>query len=55
MSSSYDAGYHADQALKSLKTKCPKSKGGRHKWKQFGVAPSHYEKCIHCKLTIYWK
>lgn len=54
MSSSYDAGKTADEALKTM-TKCPKSPDGKHSWKKYGQWPSTWEECRHCKDTIFWK
>lgn len=55
MSSSYDAGYYADEAVKTKNTKCKASPNRKHKWKKFGSWPSSWEKCLHCKQTIYYK
>ncbi len=55
MSSSMDAGYYADQAVKVKKTKCKKSPTGKHKWVRHGVGPSAWDECKYCKVTAYWK
>ncbi len=52
MSSSRDAGYHADQASKTMDTPCPKSPNKKHKWEKVQVG---WNKCKHCKENIYWK
>lgn len=53
MSSSRDAGYHAEQAGKAVDEKCPQ--GGKHKWVRYGSYPSIYDECVKCEKTIYWK
>ena len=55
MSSSYDAGKTADDALKTQQTKCPKSPNGEHAWEKHGQWPSTWEECRHCKIALFWK
>lgn len=57
MSSSRDAGYYADQALKTKDEKCksPQAKNGAHKWIRRGLSPSAWEVCEHCGKTVYFK
>jgi len=55
MSSSYDAGYYASEQIRIQKTPCEKSPDKKHKWKTYGVYPSTWQECQHCKITTYSK
>ena len=56
MSSSYDAGYAADQASKAKDTPCPspKAKDGKHEWIRIQNQPA-WDECKHCKEHLFWK
>ena len=55
MSSSLDAGYAAQTAAKQKKTKCTKSKDGKHKWKRHGLSPSTWEEVLDADAFSYFK
>ncbi len=55
MSSSYDAGYYAEQAHKTRESKCPNSKDGEHDWKRKGSPPSTWGECKKCGMKYFDK
>lgn len=55
MSSSLDAGYSSQEAMKILSTKCEKSEDGKHDWKRLGSGPSSGGECKKCGACYYWK
>lgn len=55
MSSSYDAGKCADEAMDVIKSKCKKSADGKHDFKTIGGGPSSGGECKNCGATYYWK
>ena len=56
MSSSADAGYYAEQARKTMETKCEKSADGKHKWYTHSPgSPSTWKECVNCGATAYFK
>jgi hypothetical protein len=55
MSSSRDAGYAADDAMKTIDSKCPKAKDGKHDFKTIGSGPSSGGECKNCGTSYYWK
>jgi hypothetical protein len=55
MGDSRSSGYYAEQESKTMATECKKSKDGKHEWKVFGLWPSTWRECKHCKTTAYSK
>lgn len=55
MSSVRDAGYWAEDAMKTIASKCPKSKDGKHDFKKIGSGPSSGGECKYCGTNYYWK
>lgn len=55
MSSSMDAGYNSDEAMKTINSKCEKSKDGKHDFKKLGSGPSSGGECKLCGASYYWK
>ena len=54
MSSSIDAGHHANEAVKERRRPCPM--GGEHDWEvHFPQSPSRWDVCKKCGEIVYWK
>ena len=54
MSSSIDAGHHANEAVKERRRPCPR--GGEHDWEvHFPQSPSRWDVCKKCGEIVYWK
>jgi hypothetical protein len=52
MSDSYSAGKNAEGFAKEWKSRCPKSKNGRHTWKRDDWNPGRFD-CKDCHEVIF--